>query len=313
MPHECTNCGRVFDDGSKEMLSGCPNCGGNKFQFRPSSAPDPGEPPNSGEAPPSASPSSTSTAWSGTAKRALDEQEEPDDPSDSAPSESTETSRQWVNQRRDDEAAVGGASQPAGSTGQPAESEDHLTGSSGQPAESEDRSVGTSRESSPGTDRESIEDTAQASARSDVVSPDELPAASARATDPDDDDAVDPQNAGTGRTERDQTRQADTPTATPGDSTTGEDPPADREGPPTDADGRVIEPSSDDRPGLDDLREELNEQFESIRIVAPGEYELNLMELYDRTEYIISLQEDGRYIIEVPDTWDTTPDDSEGA
>ncbi len=36
MPHQCTNCTRVFDDGSKEMLSGCPNCGGNKFQFSPS-------------------------------------------------------------------------------------------------------------------------------------------------------------------------------------------------------------------------------------------------------------------------------------
>ena len=31
MPHQCTNCERVFPDGSKEMLSGCPDCGGNKF------------------------------------------------------------------------------------------------------------------------------------------------------------------------------------------------------------------------------------------------------------------------------------------
>ena len=43
----------------------------------------------------------------------------------------------------------------------------------------------------------------------------------------------------------------------------------------------------------------LAEQFESIRIIAPGEYELNLQELYDRDEYIISLQEDGRYIIDM--------------
>ena len=33
------------------------------------------------------------------------------------------------------------------------------------------------------------------------------------------------------------------------------------------------------------------------------EYELNLMELYNRDEYIISLQEDGRYVIDVPDSW----------
>ncbi|OYR80528.1 hypothetical protein DJ71_14695, partial [Halorubrum sp. E3] len=30
MPHQCTTCGRTFPDGSKEMLSGCPDCGGNK-------------------------------------------------------------------------------------------------------------------------------------------------------------------------------------------------------------------------------------------------------------------------------------------
>ena len=54
---------------------------------------------------------------------------------------------------------------------------------------------------------------------------------------------------------------------------------------------------------VDQLRRELNEQFESIRIVSPGQYELNLMELYDREEYIISLREDGRYVIEVPDSW----------
>ena len=35
MPHQCTNCDRTFADGSKEMLSGCPECGGTKFQFRP--------------------------------------------------------------------------------------------------------------------------------------------------------------------------------------------------------------------------------------------------------------------------------------
>ena len=38
MPHQCTNCGRTFADGSKEMLSGCPDCGGNKFQFAPKTA-----------------------------------------------------------------------------------------------------------------------------------------------------------------------------------------------------------------------------------------------------------------------------------
>ncbi|WP_224270737.1 OapC/ArvC family zinc-ribbon domain-containing protein [Haloprofundus salinisoli] len=64
----------------------------------------------------------------------------------------------------------------------------------------------------------------------------------------------------------------------------------------------------DDKPDLSTLREELNEQFESIKIVSLGQYELNLMELYDRDSYIISLQEDGHYVIEVPETWNRDND-----
>jgi len=76
------------------------------------------------------------------------------------------------------------------------------------------------------------------------------------------------------------------------------------EQPPT-AEGRVVDrPDEDiDRPDLQELREELNDQFESIKILEPGQYELNLMELYDREEHIIALQEDGKYVIEVPDSW----------
>lgn len=54
---------------------------------------------------------------------------------------------------------------------------------------------------------------------------------------------------------------------------------------------------------LAELRERLDSQFESIKIVEPGQYELNLMELYDRETYVISLQEDGRYVIDVPEAW----------
>jgi hypothetical protein len=73
---------------------------------------------------------------------------------------------------------------------------------------------------------------------------------------------------------------------------------------PTDAEsGRTIAEQAEDRPDLEQLREELNDQFESIRVLKPGHYELNLMELYDREEYIIALQEDGRYTIQVPDRW----------
>ncbi|MCD6411786.1 MAG: hypothetical protein J7L20_05120 [Thermoplasmata archaeon] len=33
MPHQCIECGRIFEDGSPELLRGCPSCGGNKFIF----------------------------------------------------------------------------------------------------------------------------------------------------------------------------------------------------------------------------------------------------------------------------------------
>jgi predicted nucleic acid-binding Zn-ribbon protein len=60
---------------------------------------------------------------------------------------------------------------------------------------------------------------------------------------------------------------------------------------------------AEERPSLEQLREELNDQFESIRVLEPGQYELNLMELYNREEYIIALQEDGKYTIQVPERW----------
>ncbi len=157
MPHQCTTCDRHFPDGSKEMLTGCPECGGNKFQFIPQSA--------------------------------IEEAGEPSEAS-SAP----------------------------------------------QAALSADDEIIEATESFG-------EDMAQASARSAVVSADELP-----------------------------------------------------EGEPTEtADG-----AADESPDMEELRQELDDQFESIKILQPGEYELNLMELYDRPEYIIALEEDGRYVIDVP-------------
>ena len=205
MPHQCTSCGRTFPDGSKEMLSGCPDCGGNKFQFKPAGASD--------------------DAGSGT--------------------EASEASGSATD-RTSDDAADPAPSDPAGST--PADS------APGDSTPADDAAGADAATESDGTEQiadRSDEDTAQASARSEVVSPDELDRASR------DVDAA-------------ETSQ------------------------PTD---------EESQPGIDALRDELNDQFESIRIVNPGQYELNLMELYDRQEYIISLQEDGRYVIEMPDAW----------
>lgn len=33
MPHRCTRCGAIFEDGDSVILSGCPNCGWNKFLY----------------------------------------------------------------------------------------------------------------------------------------------------------------------------------------------------------------------------------------------------------------------------------------
>ena len=33
MPHQCLKCGRVFEEGSPQLLKGCPYCGGNRFFY----------------------------------------------------------------------------------------------------------------------------------------------------------------------------------------------------------------------------------------------------------------------------------------
>jgi predicted nucleic acid-binding Zn-ribbon protein len=248
MPHQCTTCDRVFADGSKEMLSGCPDCGGNKFQFQPATA-------DSSSASESGSRSNAPTASDERTHSVSGDGDDSPEPTSSAPTDST--GRDDVRSRPRDEPAepMTGSSPASSSTSTPPSSSETAT-----PTE-----TGTDAEverGDDGADQPSGEDFAQASARTDMVSPDELADAAAAS-----------------RT------------------------------PPDDVDGRVIEPKGEDRPGLDELREELNSQFESIKIVSPGQYELNLMELYDRREYIISLQEDGRYVIEVSDSWGNSPGD----
>jgi len=33
MPHQCLKCGHVFEEGSIQLLKGCPDCGGTRFFF----------------------------------------------------------------------------------------------------------------------------------------------------------------------------------------------------------------------------------------------------------------------------------------
>jgi predicted nucleic acid-binding Zn-ribbon protein len=210
MPHQCTDCGRVFADGSTEMLSGCPDCGGTTFQYRPEGADDAPDPPEEPPEPPDPAVEGSVARTVGNAATAV---------------------RDFV-----------GNSPPEGSA---------------DPATEPDAGAGPDPE----------ENAAQASARSEIVPREHLPPAP-------DTPASDDRAAGSDRTD-------------PAESAEGG--------------GNDGEPA--DRPDLRTLRAELNDQFESIKVLEPGQYELNLMELYDREEYIIALQEDGKYTIQVPERW----------
>ncbi|ERH07129.1 MAG: Zn-ribbon containing protein (DUF2072) [Halonotius sp. J07HN4] len=235
MPHQCTNCGHIFPDGSKEMLSGCPDCGGNKFQFKQGSVADVTDDSDT-QSPPSDG-SNTPTAADQDATG--DTTERPDPATTAEPSTTT-----------DPDSTV----DPDSTTDPTSPSDDP-----------------TDAELMDSNATETGESPAQSTARSDVVSEDELPDS------PPESDSV------------------TTPTATENTAHSTD----------TQTESSTTDSSGVDSSGIDQLRQELNDQFESIRIVSPGQYELNLMELYDRDEYIISLREDGRYVIEVPDSWDT--------
>ncbi|SIR56424.1 hypothetical protein SAMN05421858_2844 [Haladaptatus litoreus] len=279
MPHKCTNCGRAFADGSKEMLSGCPDCGGNKFQFRPSgSSPDETTATGSAnataetknEAPDAASSSgavgraaSTVRGWVGSDDRTKDTQ------AGGSRDEQTEAPARERKQRTKSAKSAGKSTSAGGA--KPTDDRQKPTGNRNStrtrtPADESQSdssapqtagSAGTTSPVKPNPDVpadsgrvQSGEDSAQANARAEIVPEDELP-----------------------------------------------------ETPVQEGTGTVVEAPDDNQPSLNELREELNSQFESIKVVEPGQYELNLMELYERDEYIIALKENGRYVIQVPDSW----------
>jgi len=52
---------------------------------------------------------------------------------------------------------------------------------------------------------------------------------------------------------------------------------------------------------VEEIKKELTRfGIESIRIIAPGQYEINLEKLFEREEIIIALEEDGKYVIHLP-------------
>lgn len=258
MPHQCTTCGNVFPDGSTEMLSGCPECGGNAFQFYPEGTAIPDEPPDVD--PPESEGMGGRVGRAASTVRNLmgGEAPVPSDGAGSPPSADAD----WPNDREDAaQAAARGSTGPV----------DSIHGGDIIVAD------------------ESDEDGAQSAARADVATP------------PDTDGAQTPDQRS--RTEASHGPPSPAANTFPMDSSGGAAPSTDSvaDGPPTD--GRIVSTPSGETPDLADLREQLNDQFESIKIVEPGEYELNLMELYEREEYIIALQENGRYVIQMPEQW----------
>jgi len=285
VPHECTTCGRTFEDGSKQMLSGCPNCGGNKFQFQPAGR-------DSGKSTDATSTPATESA-PGEASTVDDEQATL--PESQPPTTETATEAdvepdmaELPTDAEQDTRDADASDQPrpaASTTDDPAE-------------EFRDAEI---------AEEVGDEDHAQSDARSGAASPDEISEARREMAEAEEErlSAVEESNA------------RGTPQGPPRDTPSGaETEEFDLSGAVGPDDGEPVEkqpvadsapeseaPVSDDDDDLQDLRSELNEQFESIKITAPGQYELNLMELYDRKEYIISLQEDGRYVIEMADDY----------
>ena len=262
MPHQCTECSRTFPDGSKQMLAGCPNCGGNKFQFRPKgSVPDFEEPT---PAPAQSKSNDSSKTRTTTLREWARKKVSPSGTSSSGTTSSGTTSSGTAVSSSGRSTSVQ-TTKSAKSQSSSSREEDRQTTTSSTTkldsfaSESSESAVGEPTADSPDrggagdaiepSSEKTHEDSAQADARRGVVTEDELP---------------------------------------------------DRPAKPDE-----VEPSAErePRPDLSQLREELNDQFESIKVVEPGQYELNLMELYDRDEYIIALQENGRYVIEVPDAW----------
>jgi predicted nucleic acid-binding Zn-ribbon protein len=47
-------------------------------------------------------------------------------------------------------------------------------------------------------------------------------------------------------------------------------------------------------------QEEIGERVESVRILSPGSYELNLESLLEREEIVMALKEDGTYLVHLP-------------
>jgi hypothetical protein len=340
VPHQCTACGHTFEDGSKEMLSGCPSCGGTTFQFRPSGAAD-DEPPADAPEPPERDDGGVAerVGRTATAMRDWVSSDDPPGSGGDAPADGERPARP------DAPAETGGDARrraDADGSNSHGEASNHRANAAVETAGDEDVGTDTAlnTDTAPNTEPSTTADadadtTADTDAGADPEPsstdwPDPPDVSHVRDGRPGRPDAEPVDEDGTGEeattdeeaSERDDDAEAPTdedglivaderPVETTEDTAQAsarsemarpdELPP--REEPAAPSSGRVVSEPSGEKPDMAELRAELNDQFESIKIVEPGQYELNLMELYDREEYIISLKENGRYVIQMPEDW----------
>ena len=311
MPHKCTTCARDFADGSKEMLSGCPDCGGTTFQYLPDGG-------TITDAAGSAEPSGK-TGVEPLGKTSVEPPERPGVAGSTVAEtvgRATTKVRDFVSESPDDggvpgsrddgaEVTVAGEPEPRTKDECEADSTQNVDDPAENAAQSSARSdmvsseelpdevrstglavgstgnEGVSRGSASGSASESTPKSTHEPARESVDPSEGVPVETDRSVSPEQERRA--QNRGASGRKRQRSVRARSDAPTP--------------------EGRVVDTPSDESPDISDLREELNDQFEGIRILDPGQYELNLMELYEREETIIALRENGRYVIEPPESW----------
>ena len=326
MPHECTDCGRAFADGSKEMLSGCPNCGGTTFQFRPAGAEPagrPDEPPDRPDADVDGVARTVGNAASAVRNLVTGDSTPAAPPERDQSASATTTSEAAGTAESEESTTAAGTESEESTTAAAAESEESTPAAA---TESEESATAAATESGESATAAATEDDDSATGEVTVPSTPEWPGADDAGTESDNgqqsapthqaeptqsdtpDDIVEADEiptASTGQRDRPPVPDPRPLSARPEKTEeSGEGLESTDNGESTPPDVAEVTPGdSDERPSLSELRAELNNQFESIRVVEPGQYELNLMELYDREEYIVALQEDGKYTIQLPERW----------
>lgn len=251
MPHECVECGEVFEDGADEVFDGCPDCGATKFFYVKEVTDE-----------------DTRQSEAGAPDRERNVGTEP-----SVEPEANEAVGVEVETSSEPDA-------PTNESGTTPESQFEVdTLGSTSPEETSDVPTQTAADTDTDSDDDIVE--AKSEYEDSLTDAPESPESGDGVIEAPEDETADPE---TETKETREHRQEDGTEARPPFVT-------------TDDEGRKFR-----RARPEEARRRLLDQFETIRIVEPGSYELNLMNLYEEDEKIIALQEDGKYQVSLPST-----------